>query len=125
MVGDGYAIVPNSGTNKMSVSSPVNGTVIGITEGAHAYSIQADSGDEILVHIGIDTVELKGEGLEPKVVKGARVRVNDLLALVDAKMIRERGFDLTVPVVISNLPEGVSVTVFEGMTEAGSLAAEY
>ena len=125
MVGDGYALVPERGAESISVVSPVNGRVTGVTEGSHAYSIETEGGDEILVHIGIDTVELKGEGISCKVKKGDNVKVGDLLAKVEAQRIRDRGYDLTVPVVISNLPEGEAVTVFEGHVPVGTLAAEY
>ncbi|HBX80411.1 MAG TPA: hypothetical protein DEH05_04680, partial [Propionibacteriaceae bacterium] len=94
----GAAIVPSSGP----VVSPVDGTVIVAFPTGHAYGLRSHSGVEVLIHIGMDTVQLKGEHFVPKVTKGQVVRRGDVLATVDWAAVAAAGYDLVTPVVVSN-----------------------
>lgn len=98
MLGPGGAIVPTDGP----VVSPVDGTVVVAFPTAHAYALRSESGVDVLIHIGMDTVKLKGEHFTPKVVKGQKIRRGDVLAEVDWKAVSAAGYDLTTPMVVSN-----------------------
>ena len=101
LCGDGIAIIPEENL----FLCPVDGVVTGIAESKHAYTITSKDGLEILVHIGIDTVELKGEGFHPKASVGENLRAGDILCEVDLDFIREKGYDTTSPAVITNIDE--------------------
>lgn len=103
MLGDGVALDPTDG----QFVSPCNGTVVGVADALHAYNLLTDDGLELLLHIGIDTVELKGEGFFPKVKEGDRVQTGDLLVRVDLALIRERGYSTLTPLIVTN-PELLS-----------------
>ena len=98
MLGDGFAVVPS----KNEFFAPIDGEVVNISDTLHAYSIKGDDGLEVLLHIGIDTLELRGAGFEPKVRAGAKVCAGDLIALADIKLIEECGYKTVTPVVVTN-----------------------
>lgn len=102
MLGVGYAIEPLDG----SFFSPVSGRVESIPNSRHAYSIQSDTGLDILVHIGVDTVSLGGEGFESCVKEGARVKVGDPLAKIDLSLIRSKGYSAMTAVLVTE-PEKI------------------
>ncbi|WP_348967387.1 PTS sugar transporter subunit IIA, partial [Staphylococcus capitis] len=82
-MGDGYAIQPSQG----QVVAPVNGKILNIFPTKHALGIQSDEGLEILVHMGLDTVELKGEGFTIQVEEGQSVKAGEPLAQMDLASI--------------------------------------
>lgn len=110
ILGEGLGIVPRSG----ELRSPVKGTVIDVTPTLHAYSILSDDGAEILLHIGIDTVEMKGKGFEAFVKAGDRVEVGALLGNADLNLIRTEGYSTVIAVIIINSEVLSQATVFEG-----------
>ena len=97
-IGQGIAIVPTEG----KVYSPANGTVTALFSTGHAIGITTDQGAEIIIHIGMDTVQLDGKGFTPVVQQGDSVRTGDLLIEFDIDFIRESGYSLDTPVVITN-----------------------
>jgi PTS system sucrose-specific IIC component len=97
-LGPGAAIVPTSG----HVVSPVDGEVIVAFPTGHAYGLRSASGVEILIHVGMDTVQLGGKHFQAKVKVGQRVRRGDLLAEVDLAGVAAAGYDTTTPVVVTN-----------------------
>lgn len=101
IVGDGIAIKPTG--NKMV--APVDGTIGKIFETNHAFSIESDSGVELFVHFGIDTVELKGEGFKRIAEEGQRVKVGDTVIEFDLPLLEEKAKSTLTPVVISNMDE--------------------
>ncbi|QHB31922.1 PTS beta-glucoside transporter subunit IIABC [Yersinia canariae] len=98
LLGAGIAIIPQSGR----VVSPVNGVVASLFKTHHAIGIESDSGTEILIHVGIDTVKLEGQYFTAHVNVGDRVNIGDLLLEFDCADITAAGYDLTTPVIISN-----------------------
>lgn len=98
MMGDGIAIIPRDGT----VVSPVNGKVLHAAETKHAVGIQAEDGTEILIHVGLETVALKGEGFELKVQTGEEVRAGQALLNFNLDYIKEHAENTITPIVITN-----------------------
>lgn len=103
-MGDGFA-VELQGT---SVLAPVSGTIMVAFPTGHAYGIKANDGREILIHIGMDTVELNGEGFHPHVKAGDIVKQGDVLVDVELDTIKNRGKSLVSPVVFT---DGTSITL--------------
>ncbi|HEY8805507.1 MAG TPA: beta-glucoside-specific PTS transporter subunit IIABC [Clostridium sp.] len=97
-MGKGIAIEPTIG----EVSSPVNGTVKAIFPTKHAIGIISDGGVEILIHIGINTVQLEGKYFTQIVKQGAKVKQGDLLVKFDIEKIKEAGYQIITPVIITN-----------------------
>lgn len=96
MLGDGIAIRPQNGR----VSAPADG-VIGVVSG-HAVSMVTNEGVELLIHVGIDTVRLKGQFFQSHVKQGDRVKAGQILLDADLEGIRRAGFDTTTPIVVRN-----------------------
>ncbi|MFT0846367.1 beta-glucoside-specific PTS transporter subunit IIABC [Actinomycetaceae bacterium L2_0104] len=122
-LGSGVGVVPAEAT----VVSPVSGTVATVFPTGHAYGIKTADGVEVLVHIGIDTVSMNGDGFEAKVAKGESVEAGQPLAVVDFDKVREAGYDPTVIVVVTNTKKLASVApVAAGSVVAGdaSIAVE-
>jgi beta-glucoside PTS system EIICBA component len=105
-LGEGVGIRPTDGR----VTSPVAGVLVTVPASGHAFGIKTDDGVEVLVHIGIDTVQLQGKCFEVAVKKGERVAIGDLLATVDLKGVRDAGYDPTTVVVVINSKSLLSVT---------------
>lgn len=98
MMGKGIAIVPESG----EVFAPVDGTLTVVYDTKHAYGIESDKGAEILIHIGIDTVNLAGEHFTTAKQSGDQVKKGDLLGTFDPAAIKKAGYDDTVMVIVTN-----------------------
>ncbi|KRL06496.1 sucrose-specific PTS transporter subunit IIBC [Liquorilactobacillus hordei] len=105
LMGDGAAIVPNSG----DVFAPVSGEITVAYETKHAYGIKSDNGAEVLLHLGIDTVELKGKNFNSEVVQGQHIEQGQRLGSFDIAAIKEAGYDPTVMVVVTNTADYASV----------------
>ena len=105
LMGDGAAIVPSDGM----IYSPVDGQVTVAYETKHAYGLKSKDGAEVLIHIGIDTVNLKGEGFESFVKQGQTVKAGDKLGTVDLAKVKAEGYDTTVMVVVTNTNNYASV----------------
>lgn len=99
IMGKGFAIQPTEGR----AVSPVNGTVFSLSKSGHAIGLVSDSGAEMLIHIGIDTVKLKGQFFSPKVHEGAKVSVGDVLMEFDREEIEKAGYSIITPVIITNM----------------------
>ncbi|WP_050607748.1 glucose-specific PTS transporter subunit IIBC [Clostridium niameyense] len=109
MMGDGFAINPSNG----EVVSPVDGVITTVFPTKHAIGITADNGLELLIHFGIDTVNLKGEGLEALVEQGAKVKANDPILKVDIEKIKDKVPSIITPVIFTNLTENQSLEVLK------------
>lgn len=96
MIGDGYGIIP---TGK-KVYSPVSGKIEKIASTKHAIYLSVEDQFKILIHIGVNTIELKGKGFESKVESGMFVEKGDLLVSFDPEFIRKEGLDPVVSVIL-------------------------
>lgn len=114
MLGEGVAIIPDNG----NVVSPVDGEVIQVFDTLHAYGIRSNEGIEILIHIGINTVELKGEGFKSFVSDGRKVNVGDKLAEVNLDLLKEKNYLLDTPIVITNLDKIKNVHLNTGIAKS-------
>lgn len=99
MLGAGIAFEPSEGV----VYSPCDGEIVQIFPTKHAIGIKSTEGVEILIHIGIDTVILKGEGFETLVNAGDLVKKGDKLITFDLEMIRSRAKSILTPMIITNM----------------------
>ncbi len=118
ILGDGCAVIPDKKSGKIKIYSPVNGTVSTIAETFHAYGFTSDDGLNILVHFGLETVALNGNGFTAKVKVGDRVYVGDEVAEVDIDYLNEHNINPITPVLICNLEEGMSLALVEGNVTA-------
>lgn len=114
MMGEGIAVTPSEG----KVVSPVEGKIVQVPETKHAVGIEATDGTEILIHIGLETVALKGEGFTVNVVAGDKVSVGDSLIDFDLKYIQEHASDSVTPIVITNSSDSDKVFAMTDETEA-------
>lgn len=99
LLGPGIAIVPSNGT----VVSPINGTIATVMDTKHAVCIQGEEGLELIVHAGLDTVELNGKYYQTYKEIGDQVKAGDVLLEFDLEEITKAGYDVTTPIVITNL----------------------
>lgn len=98
MAGNGIAI----DTTGNSVVAPANGNLTMIFQTLHAFGMSLDNGIELLVHIGIDTVQLKGEGFKKLIEEGTYVKAGTPIIQIDREFILDKGFSLVTPVLITN-----------------------
>lgn len=118
-LGKGLGIIPATG----NVYAPITGTVVSASSTGHAYGIKSADGAEVLIHIGIDTVQLDGKGFTPAVSQGQAVNAGDLLCTVDLDTIRAAGYDPTTVVVVTNTAQFADVRPAEGHQLAHGEAA--
>ena len=109
ILGKGAAIIPEEG----NFVSPVKGRVITVFETKHAIGIAADTGAEILLHVGLNTVNLQGRHFEALVKDGDAVEVGTPILKVDLKALREAGYDTITPVLVTNSMDYAEVTAME------------
>ncbi|MGD6857297.1 PTS sugar transporter subunit IIA [Bacillus infantis] len=98
MMGDGLAIEPSEGI----VVSPVDGEVVQVFPTKHAIGLRAENGAEILIHIGLETVSMKGEGFETHISEGSKVKTGDKLVSFDIDLVKEKAKSTVTPVIITN-----------------------
>ncbi|MGG4132172.1 beta-glucoside-specific PTS transporter subunit IIABC [Paenibacillus illinoisensis] len=110
-MGKGVAIRPSEG----KLYSPIDGVVALVFRTGHAYSLVTSEGAEILIHIGVDTVKLKGQYFYPQVKTGDVVKTGDILAEFDLPSIEAAGYDTTTPFIVSNTNSFTDVLVMKTM----------
>lgn len=115
MVGDGIAIIPTEDI----VVAPCDGKIVQIFPTNHAIGIESTTGLDLLIHIGIDTVDLKGDGFKRLVEEGDTVKKGQPILEVDIKRVKELGKPLTSPFVITNADEVEFKKRATGKVEAG------
>ncbi|MBT2574902.1 PTS glucose transporter subunit IIA [Bacillus sp. ISL-51] len=98
IMGKGFAILPEEG----SAVSPVQGQITTVFKTKHAIGITSERGAEVLIHIGLDTVQLDGRYFDVHVKEGDKVAPGDMLITFDIEQIEAAGYDLTTPVIITN-----------------------
>ena len=105
MLGKGAAVIPEEG----KIYAPADGEIGMVFDTLHAVSMTTDFGAEILIHIGLDTVKMKGDGFTGHVKAGDHVKKGDLLLEVDLEKVKTAGYDTITPVLDSNTPDYASV----------------
>lgn len=105
MMGKGVAIKPVDG----KVVSPINGIVQTIFKTKHAIGLKSEDGTEILIHIGMDTVQLEGKHFKAYVKDGDKVKIGDTLIEFDTEAIKKEGYELTTPVIVTNTNDYLEV----------------
>lgn len=104
-LGNGIGIIPSEG----KVVSPVDGTISVLFPTLHAIGITSDSGVELLIHIGLNTVQLNGEGFKAHVKQGDKVRKGQLLLDIDLKAIEKAGYSTETPIIITNTKDMLDI----------------
>lgn len=119
MMGKGVAIEPSVGQAR----SPINGTVATVFKTKHAIGLRSDEGVEILIHVGLDTVQLGGKYFETFVKEGDKMAVGDLLVKFDINKIKEAGYQTVVPIVVTNTSDFADILSVgnESLAEGDSL----
>jgi PTS system glucose-specific IIA component len=117
MMGDGVAIEPSEGL----VVSPVDGEIMQVFPTKHAIGIRAKNGAEILIHIGLETVSLNGEGFQTFISEGDKVKTGDKLVAFDMDIIKEKAKSTVTPIIITNTDKAASLEIKgEGIVERGT-----
>lgn len=109
VIGKGLAVLPE----KEEIYAPISGRVTLIYPTKHAIGLESDNGLEILLHLGMDTVELEGKPFEVFVNEGAQVSVGQLIGKMDIKAIEKAGLSIVTPIVVTNLSDENSITAYE------------
>jgi glucose PTS system EIICBA or EIICB component len=122
MMGDGFAIMPTDGT----VVSPVDGKIINVFPTKHAIGIESAAGHEILIHVGIDTVKLNGQGFEALVKQGDEVKKGQPILQVDLEYVKNNAPSIVTPIIFTNLQaqEAIRVTKQGAVTKGEDRIAE-
>ena len=105
MMGDGFAIEPEDG----KLVSPIDGEVVSVFPTKHAIGLKMDSGWEVLIHVGVDTVQLNGKGFTTLVKDGQKVTKGTPLLQVDLDYVKSHAPSIVTPIIFTNLPEGISI----------------
>lgn len=113
-LGDGCAVIPQGNR----ICSPCNGKIVQIIDTNHAFCILSDDGLEILVHIGLDTVKLKGTGFKRLKEEGMPVKMGEPVMEVDLSYLREQKKEIITPIVITNMEKVSSLKIAKGTTDS-------
>ena len=110
MLGEGVAIIPEEG----KFYAPCDGEIGMVFDTLHAVSLTSDFGAEVLIHVGLDTVKMNGDGFTGHVQAGDKVKKGDLLLEVDLEKVKAAGYDTITPMLICNTDEYESVKGLSG-----------
>lgn len=114
-LGEGAAIIPESG----KIYSPVDGEVASVAATQHAFGFSSTDGLDVLVHVGLETVALNGEGFTVHVKEGDKVKAGDLVAEVDLKFLDSKNINPITPVIICDGMDEMSMSIAGGTVSAG------
>lgn len=121
ILGKGVAVLPEVG----EFYAPCDGKITLLFDTLHAISMETPDGVELLIHVGLDTVALKGEGFQAHVKSGDQVKKGDLLLTADLSKIKEAGYDVITPVIICNTDDFTQIQANTGMNvSAGDVVLE-
>lgn len=115
MVGDGLGIEPTEGI----VTAPFDGEIVSLFPTNHAIGLRAKNGLELLIHVGLDTVDLKGEGFERIVEENQKVKKGDLLLKFDIDFIKSKEKSIISPIIITNMDMVKELDKSKGKVEKG------
>ena len=116
MAGEGGAIVPGASGEAVA---PLSGTLVKLFEGGHAFGIETDGGVELIVHVGLDTIEMRGNGFEKLATEGDWVEVGQPIVRFDLDEIKNSGYDPVTPVVVTNAEDHPVSNLRTGEVSAG------
>ncbi|MDO4813941.1 MAG: PTS glucose transporter subunit IIA [Gemella sp.] len=117
MMGDGFAIVPSEGV----VVSPVDAEIVNVFPTKHAVGLKTSAGVELLIHIGLETVSMQGEGFEAHVKEGDKVSAGDKLVTFDLELVKEKAKSTITPCVVTNMDAVESLTFLKENTKVNFL----
>lgn len=120
MAGDGVAIIPVGEI----FTAPVDGVITKIFSTNHAYSVKSDQDLEVLVHIGLETVALKGEGFERIANEGDKVKAGDPVIKVDLAYIKANAKDIITPILVTDESKAESIEKKETIVKSGDVIME-
>lgn len=115
IIGDGMAVIPEDG----KIVSPVNGEIVSVADTKHAFGFRSENGLELLVHVGLETVGLKGECFKVHAKVGDKVKAGDLIAEVDLAALKEKNINPITPVLICGGMDGKTLNGQAGPVKAG------
>lgn len=115
MMGDGAAVIPDNGT----IVAPVDGELTMIAPTLHAYGFKAEDGTEVLVHVGLETVELDGAAFKVLKEAGSKVRKGEPVAEVDLELLKSKNLNPITAIVLTSTPKDAVITVREGKVKGG------
>ena len=110
MLGKGVAVIPAEGR----ICAPADGKIDMVFDTLHAVSMVTDYGAEVLIHVGLDTVKMNGEGFKGHVKSGDHVKKGDLLLELDLEKVKAAGYDTITPMIVCNTPDYASVEALAG-----------
>ncbi|MCD1277054.1 hypothetical protein FOA32_000915 [Streptococcus sinensis] len=120
-MGQGVAVEPSVG----EVVAPADGVIRLLFPTNHAIGLATDDGADLLIHVGMDTVALEGQGFTAHVTQGSKVKKGQLLLSFDIEAIKEAGYPVTTPIIVTNTADYVKVDVVaEGQIEVGTQLLE-
>ncbi|TCN27474.1 beta-glucoside-specific PTS transporter subunit IIABC [Mesobacillus foraminis] len=108
-MGKGLAIIPSEG----KVVAPANGVITTLFATKHAIGIKTDNGAEVLIHVGIDTVQLDGKHFTSHIEQDATVKAGELLVEFDIEAIKEAGYEVVTPIIVTNTPDYTDITALK------------
>lgn len=115
-MGQGIAIVPQEG----KVYAPFDGVADTVFETGHALGLSGENGVEVLIHVGIDTVNLQGKYFQPKISSHEKIKKGQLLLEFDKEAIQKEGYEIVTPVIITNSEKyGQIQSLVSGQVEVG------
>ncbi len=118
VMGDGAAIEPQDGT----LYAPVSGTIATIFDTKHAIGYKLDNGADVLMHIGMDTVELEGKGFDLDISVGDKVQAGQLIGKIDLSYIKSQGKEVTTPILLTTMDEyKIEFVKTEGSVNVGDV----
>lgn len=109
MMGEGITIIPEEDT----LTAPFDGEVTALFPTKHAIGLTSENGIELLIHVGIDTVELAGQHFTAFVESGDKVKKGQKILSVDFAKVKEAGYDITTPIVVTNTDSFIDVVAKE------------
>ena len=111
ILGKGTAVIPSEGR----IAAPADGEITMVFDTKHAISMNTSSGAELIIHVGLDTVQLKGKYFTAHVKAGDQVKAGDLLLEFDLQKIKDQGYDVTTPVIVCNSQAFPGIKCLAGM----------
>ena len=110
MLGEGVAVIPEEG----KFYAPCDGEIGMVFDTLHAVSLTSDFGAEVLIHVGLDTVKMNGDGFTGHVQAGDKVKKGDLMLSVDLDAVQAAGYDIVTPIIVCNTDEYAAVEGLAG-----------